>query len=321
MAEALYPTTTRVLVTDDSAFVADKICEALAVHGFQIARADSGAQTLTTIKSWSPHFVIYDLGMKDINGPMLLKKMKAEGLLESDSVRVFMTSAHNSAQNVKDCLRSGASDYLVKPVKPDDIVSRLILHMQKKRQIAETAMKDGSAQSVALHYLHLTELLMRESLKLDAPETSLYHIVGMLSLAVGAVRVSVIQAQLAEEQGNVRASNDKKDIDGLRLDMLKYPEVTFALRSEKTLALDNLKADPTMANILKSTKSIQFNAMIVCPIRIGSEIWGVLSARLPDTKTQLTDFEIRFTQLAANVVGSVLARHPAKYLSNQGKAA
>jgi GAF domain-containing protein len=76
------------------------------------------------------------------------------------------------------------------------------------------------------------------------------------------------------------------------------------------LALDNLKADPTMAAISSLNKSISFNAIIVCPIRIGNEVWGVLSVRLPESKKSLSDFEIRFVQLTANVIGGVIARQP-----------
>ncbi len=325
MSLPAHPTTTRILLAEESTFVADKLRDVLMERGFQVQTANTGQEALRVAKEWRPDFVLYDMIMPDLNGLGFLKSLKSDNLLGDDKVsngrpRVFVMSAHNSTFNVKECLKFGAVDYLVKPVKAEDLASRLVLHLQVKRQIGETRSSDQSEGGRALHFMHLTELLLREGLKLAPQAESLYNLVGMLSLATDAVRVSVIEADLSmlgQERskpqgfpGFVRASHDKRDIDGLVIDLEKYPEVVFVLRSEKTLALDNLKADPTMSAIAGLNKSISFNAIIVCPIRIGSEVWGVLSIRLPETKKSLSDFEIRFAQLTANVIGGVIARQP-----------
>jgi len=315
------PTSTRVLLAEESSFVSDRLRDYLEERGFQVRVATTGAATLDLVRSFKPDFVLYDMMLSDMHALAFLKTMKLENLLGDDKVnngraRVFVMSSHNSQFNVKECLKAGAVDYLVKPTKPEDVLARLILHLQVKRQLVESNVGDRSDTGQALHYMHLTELLLREGLKLAPQPEALYNLVGMLSLATDAVRVSVIQAQLAETGGDstkgyVRASHDKRDIDGLVIDLEKYPEVIFVLRSEKTLALDNLKGDPTMAAIANLNKSISFNAIVVCPIRLGSEMWGVLSVRLPETKTSLSDFEIRFAQLTAHVIGTVVARQPA----------
>ena len=308
MSERLHPSTTRVLITDDSPLVAEKLAEFLRGHGFQAKFVTSGSETLKVCKDWKPHFVAYDFLMPEMNGPMFLRNLRQEGLVGEGKIRVFMMSAHNSATNVRESLRQGAADYLVKPLKPDDLLGRLVLHMQPKREVKQVAASDNSTSALALKYLHLTELLLRESLKPQPTPLALHNLMGMIALTVGAVRVSTIQCDLDAQKGTVRGANDKRDIDGFSIDLQKYPEIAFVLQSEKILALDNLKGDPTMAAVAALTKSISFNAMIVVPIRFGSETWGVVSARLPDTKTSLSDFDIRFMQLAGNVVGQIIAR-------------
>lgn len=311
MSERLHPANTRVLVTEENGILADKLIVALEERGFQVKSAQTGAETLAICKQWNPQFVLYDLLIADLNAPLLLKELKQDNLLGDDKTRVFVMSAHNTVHNVKESLKFGASDYLVKPVKFEDLLSRLVIHMQAKRQVKESKSSDSTAIGTATHYLHLTDLLLREGLKLNSTSETLYRLTGMLSLAMGAVRVSVIECNLDSDKMIVRGSSDKRDIDGLNLDLVKYPEVVFVLRSEKTLALDNLKADPTMAAIMEQTKSIQFNAVVVCPIRYAGKTWGVISARLPDSKTTLSDFEIRFVQLAAHVAANAIARDPA----------
>jgi DNA-binding response OmpR family regulator len=308
LSQRLHPSNTRILIADENAFISDKLVASLQENGFIVKSATTGAEALAICTQWKPHFVLYDLLVADLNGPSLLKELKAQDLLGDDKIRVFMMSAHNTVANVKESLKHGATDYLVKPVKVEDLVGRLVLHMQPKRQISDAKAGDTSASGTAIHFMHLTELLLREGLKLHPLPETLYRLTGMLSLAIGAVRVSVVEASLTSEQAFVRGSSDKRDIDGFKLDLNKYPEIIFVLRSEKTLALDNLKNDPTMAAVATQTKSIQFNAMIVCPIRFGGQTWGVLSARLPETKTTLSDFEIRFAQLAAHVAANSIVR-------------
>lgn len=313
MSTPLHPSQTRIVVADETQFVSDKLRDSLIERGFQVRTVTSGAEALEIVRDWPPHFVLYDMVMSDLMGPAFLKKLKAENLLADDKIsegrsRVFMMSSHNSTANVKECLKAGANDYLVKPINTEDLIKRLVLHLQTKRQITESKAGDMSDSGQALHFMHLTELLLRESLKLSPAPQALYNLVGMLGLTTEAVRVSVIEAKLGSNEGIVRASNDKKDIDGLKLDLSKYPEVNFVLRSEKTLALDNLKNEASMQEMASTTKSISFNAMLVCPIRLGGEMWGVVSVRLPDSKKALSDFEIRFAQLTTHVIGNVVAR-------------
>lgn len=315
-----HPSETRILLAEETQFVSDKLRDLLLARGFQVKTAGTGAVAAELVREWRPQFVLYDMVMTDMVGPAFLKKLKADQLLADDKhsdgrSRVFVMSSHNSMANVTECLSSGASDYLVKPIKVDDLVSRIVLHLQEKRQLTELQTTDGTDAGRALRYMHMTELLLRESLKMAPVPQTLYNLVGMLGLATEAVRVSVIEARLGAEQGIVRASSDKKDIDGLKLDLVKYPEVNFVLRSEKTLALDNLKDDPTMALVANQSKSISFNAMLVCPIKFGSEMCGVVSVRLPDSKKALSDFDIRFAQLTTHVVAHVLARTPIRKAS------
>ena len=70
-------------------------------------------------------------------------------------------------------------------------------------------------------------------------EEKLFGITKMAALKVGALRCSIVQ-QLTYEKGVVLASNDKKDIGGLALDLTKYPEIQLTVNTGKTIVIDNL---------------------------------------------------------------------------------
>jgi GAF domain-containing protein len=184
----------------------------------------------------------------------------------------------------------------------------LVLHTQSKRTLEDVEKSDKADQD-ARYYLHLADLTLRESLKNLQIEESLHNLTRMVGLALKAVRVSIVRCDQGARTGNVLGSSDLRIVRNLNLDLNKYPEILYVLQSQKLLALDNLAKDISMAFVTRQNKSIHFNSMVVAPIRLNSnDVWGVLSARMPENKTSLSDSEIRFVQLVSHVVGLTLLK-------------
>lgn len=301
----------RVLVADDEVILAERLVEFLSSSGFYTRYVRSGTEAKKVIADWRPDFILCDLMLPDMNALAFLKYLKENDWLGDDKIRFFVLSGHNIPKNVTECMRLGASDYLVKPIKHTDLLTRLVLHGQAKHQLPQVKPEAAPDNDNALYYLHLTDLTLREALKNVPITETLHNLTGMVSLAMKAVRVSLVRCNFDERKGHVLASSDKRGIGGLELDLNKYPEILYVLRNDCMLALDNLAADPAMAFVARLNKSIHFNSLIVCPVRMDGERWGVLSVRLPASKTTLTDSEIRYAQLVAHVAGLVLRADPA----------
>ncbi len=311
----------RVLIADDESLLAQRFADFLSEKGFQTKIARTGSEATEHFKKWQPDFVFYDLMLPELNGMSFLKKLRAEGFKASESSGVFILSGHNDPANIRECMRYGALDYIAKPVTQADLLSRLILQMRPKREIQEFKARTASDYDSAAYFMHLTDLTLREALKGNPVEECLHNITGMTAVALKAVRVSVVKCHWSSKAGQVIASNDKRSIGGLTIQLSKYPEINYVLNHDKLLALDNLAADPTMHFVTKQTKSIEFNSLVVAPIRIGGQIWGVFSARLPESKQKpLTDFEIRYCQFIAHLVGLVVVRDAALLLSRPDAA-
>jgi GAF domain-containing protein len=179
--------------------------------------------------------------------------------------------------------------------------------LQSKRDLQDPADLN---QETAQYYLYLTDLLLREALKGEESLSCLHNLTGMLGMSLKAVRVSIVRCDLETRRGFVMASNDKRSIGGLAINLVKYPEMIYVLREGKTLAVDNLAGDPTLYFVTQQHKEISFNSMLVCPVQIAGQNWGVLSVRMPEVKKQLHDFEIRFAQLVAHVAALIVRMDP-----------
>ncbi len=301
----------KVLLAMEDVSASTKLLNFLAEEGL-FCRASRNAEELKEfIWSWKPDFIIIDLLYADLNALMLLKTMRQSEKLNRNQIKVFVTSQfHNNTSNVKECLRWGASDYLIMPLKHMDVLSRIVLHIQEKREIKDFSQKDELQQmNESQYYLHLTDLTLKEAMKTSSLDLSLHNLSKMVAMAMKAVRVSIVECDLENQVGIVHGSSDNRDVKQLKLALAKYPEIIYTLNSGKILAIDNLENDPTMKAIGQQSKSINFSSMIVAPIETPAGFWGVISTRLPQSRGRFDDIEIQFVMLVSHVISLVVHRN------------
>ena len=117
-------TSYRVLVVDDSMFIAKQITQYLVSEGYEIAgTAVDGADAIEKYKELSPDvdLVTMDITMPKIDGVAALEK-----ILEFDSnARIIMISALGKQDLVKKALLIGAKNYIVKPLDRAKVLERI----------------------------------------------------------------------------------------------------------------------------------------------------------------------------------------------------
>jgi DNA-binding response OmpR family regulator len=139
----------RILLADQNLTSAKRLSTYLQESGFEVHLLHDGILAEEHILEFKPHFILIDLTLPNFTAFQCLEFLKKEGLLENDKTRVFVLSQHNAKQNVEACLGMGAHDYLVKPVNPIDVLTRLALHLQaKSRTLKETVDKDKASQQL-----------------------------------------------------------------------------------------------------------------------------------------------------------------------------
>lgn len=120
----------RVLVVDDSMFVAKQISQILSSEGFEIiATAANGEEGLEKYKGLFPNvdLVTLDITMPKMDGVTALEK-----IIEFDkNARVIMISALGKPDLVKQSLLLGAKNYIVKPLDRAKVLERVVTSLQK----------------------------------------------------------------------------------------------------------------------------------------------------------------------------------------------
>jgi two-component system chemotaxis response regulator CheY len=118
-------TTYRVLVVDDSMFIAKQLGQIFTSEGFEVAAtAGDGSQGLEKYKELYPTI---DLVTMDITMPVMDGVSALEKILEFDKdAKVIMVSALGKEDVVKKCLLMGAKSFIVKPLDRKKVLERVV---------------------------------------------------------------------------------------------------------------------------------------------------------------------------------------------------
>lgn len=293
------------LIADHDRRFAASLAQYLETHGFDCQVVTEGKVAKDFISKWKPQFILADLILPDCNAMELLRYIDKSEVIKHENINVLVLSGHAKESNVKQAYQNGACDFLIKPLDPQAILQRLALHLRKAR--AKTSISNETGPLSAKLALHLTDLVLKQALAGDPLEDILYHLTRMLNHKLGGVRCSIVE-YVDHETGHVVASNDDRNACGILLDLKKYPEVVKAVNTGQMVSVDNLKHSPQFRNIVKDVRSIHFNALLVCPVMQNHQPFGALSVRLPESDKQVTEEQIRFVEIVAQVVSLTLNR-------------
>jgi two-component system response regulator MprA len=111
----------RILVVDDDRAVRDALRRALTLAGYEVQAAEGGQQALTQVATGVPDAVVLDIGMPDIDGIEVCRRLRRTG----NRVPILMLTARDAIEDRIDGLDAGADDYLVKPFDVGELKARI----------------------------------------------------------------------------------------------------------------------------------------------------------------------------------------------------
>jgi PAS domain S-box-containing protein len=142
---------TRILVVDDEPAVLEVFSMILRRAGYEVWEASNGQQCLQVTRERRPDLVLLDVRLPDLNGIDICRQIKADAAL-LDIFVVLVSGMATSAADKVDGAETGADDYIVKPVNPDEFLARIRTIMRLRDT---TAALRASEQ----HYRRLVEIL------------------------------------------------------------------------------------------------------------------------------------------------------------------
>jgi DNA-binding NtrC family response regulator len=110
----------RIMLVDDEGGFLLTTKRLLERKDMQVTTASSGHEALEKLAGESVHVVILDVKMPGMDGMAVLKAVKSRYPL----VQVVMLTGHGTVDSAMEGLRSGATDYLMKPIDIDELIAK-----------------------------------------------------------------------------------------------------------------------------------------------------------------------------------------------------
>src|SRR5919106_1444186 len=122
----------RILVIDDEPAIRDSLRMILEYEDYQFVGAASGQEGLAIAQRERPDLVLFDIKMPGMDGMEVLRKLHAL----DETLPVVMISGHGTTATAVDAIRSGATDFLDKPLSSERVIVTLrnALRQQELRQ-------------------------------------------------------------------------------------------------------------------------------------------------------------------------------------------
>jgi two-component system, OmpR family, KDP operon response regulator KdpE len=108
------------LIIDDELQVRRLLRVNLEANGYRVVEAATGQEGITQAAQWRPEVVVLDLGLPDMDGVTVLKRLR-----EWSRVPVIVLSVRDREEDKVAALDNGADDYVTKPFSTGELLARL----------------------------------------------------------------------------------------------------------------------------------------------------------------------------------------------------
>jgi len=110
----------RILVIEDDQSIAEIVGILLRAEGFEVSYCADGNQAINAFQVVNPDLVLLDLMLPGRDGVEICRAIR-----ESSGVPIVMLTARSDISDVVTGLEAGADDYVVKPIKNEELIARI----------------------------------------------------------------------------------------------------------------------------------------------------------------------------------------------------
>jgi two-component system alkaline phosphatase synthesis response regulator PhoP len=135
----------KILIVEDDPPVRDVVKHALSREGMETVAVGDGEAALDRLREDAEPFdlVVLDVMLPGIDGINVCREIRTgEAGSANSSVPIVMLTARDDEINVVVSLEVGADDYITKPFRPSELVSRVRAHLRRRRMDAKGAVDE-----------------------------------------------------------------------------------------------------------------------------------------------------------------------------------
>jgi two-component system, OmpR family, alkaline phosphatase synthesis response regulator PhoP len=133
-----------ILIADDEADILEILSFNLSAEGYQIITATNGDKAIEKAKKDNPDLIILDMMMPGKTGVEVCEILRSQ-VAFATTIIVFLTAIKDEATEIK-CFDAGADDYMVKPISPKVLVSKINALFRRLKKEGPAVLKIGEIE-------------------------------------------------------------------------------------------------------------------------------------------------------------------------------
>ena len=126
----------KILIVDDEPNILRLIGYSLEVAGYEIVTAKNGAEALKAVELEQPELVVLDVMLPDMSGLEVCQQLRTRP--ETTDLPIIMLSARAQVADKVEGLKSGADEYVTKPVDAEEMTARVAALLERREHLVQT---------------------------------------------------------------------------------------------------------------------------------------------------------------------------------------
>ncbi|HUT53660.1 MAG TPA: diguanylate cyclase [bacterium] len=245
----------RILVVDDDQFYQEFCAEILGEEGYQIKSTYTGEEALEILKREKFDIMLLDLIMPGADGVEILEATKQI----NPQMDVIMMTGYASVESAVRSLKSGAADYLTKPLNPEE------LKLTIKRTIELRHLFDENAELRNL--LTLYETCQRVSLCLDLDKLYRLSLDAVIQALQGDLGLSFFR-QNGDWTMKAHRGMEEEEADAMMRELLDHE---LDIMPNRIMTVDS----PSVGREGASGHHLRIRSGLIMPITIPHSLEGI----------------------------------------------
>lgn len=149
----------KILLVEDDFALAMGTEFALQAEGYEVIRAKDVSEAKSAVTSSKPDLILLDVMLPDGNGYDLCRQIRGEG----NMVPIIFLTAVGEEANIVQGLELGADDYVTKPYRVKELLSRIAANLRRSRMatgIVDENVKDKDVYSFGHHEFNNAKFIL-----------------------------------------------------------------------------------------------------------------------------------------------------------------
>lgn len=159
----------KILIVDDDMHIAELISLYLNKEGYETKQVYSGKKAVEVFTSFTPHLVILDLMLPEMDGYDVCKAIR-----KMSNIPIIMLTAKGDTFDKVLGLELGADDYIVKPFEPKELIAR-VKAVLRRYKIKQEDIKQVVVPNMTINLSNYTVMYHGRELEMPPKELELLY--------------------------------------------------------------------------------------------------------------------------------------------------